>query len=198
MKVENGRDKETILQGPGSCFSSTTVYKRGLAFCYTLSIAHTANIYPHMLDWIYNLHTIMGPFLFKLLEVALQQHQGTYHNFSIETTTPQLQHGQGTYSRRPPGWLSLPTPSHSIPERHSARVHNYFYLVPKPQTIFHEAFNIHSKGEEVSLVLPPEPPCPNRSLWTVSLHTLAGGRQDINSSKKLSSHPTTCHMASHY
>lgn len=112
MKVENGRDKETILQGPGSCFSSTTVYKRGLAFCYTLSIAHTANIYPHMLDWIYNLHTIMGPFLFKLLEVALQQHQGTYHNFSIETTTPQLQHGQGTYSRRPPG--CCPFPLHHI------------------------------------------------------------------------------------
>lgn len=101
----------------------------------------------------------MGPFFFKLLEMALQQYKGTLlttalllkpqpHSFSMARNTFQ------TSSRL----LSLPTPSHSIPQKQPACAHNYFYLLPKPQTIFCEAFNIHSRGKEVSLVQPPKPP----------------------------------------
>lgn len=54
--------------------------------------------------------------------------------------------------------LSFPTPSHSTPQKQPACAHNYFYLLPKPQTTFCEAFNTYSRGEEVSLVLPSKPP----------------------------------------
>lgn len=102
----------------------------------------------------------MGPFLFKLLEVALQKYKET-----LLATTLLL---------RP----------QSIPQKQPAHVHNFFNHFSKPQTISCEAFHIRSRGEEVSLVLPPKPPHVHTTMDCKPAHS---GRREAgyHSSKNL-------------
>lgn len=98
--------------------------------------------------------------------------------------------------RTAPRLLSPPTPSHSIPQKQPACVHNFSCLLLWPQNLS-EAFCIHPRDKQVSLVPPPKPPSPHHSLWTAMLHKLAGGPRDVTAAKP-AGHPTACKITSHY
>lgn len=87
-----------------------------------------------------------------------------------------------------PDMLQGTVPSHSItqhPQKQPAHVHNYFYLLTKPQTISCEAFNIDSRGEEVSLVLPPKPSYVHTTAYGLQACTLGRREARYLSSKDL-------------
>lgn len=91
-------------------------------------------------------------------------------------------------------------PSHPITQHPSetASMCAQFFL-PPPVATDHlsEAFCIHPRDKQVSLVPPPKPPSPHHSLWSAMLHKLAGGPRDVTAAKP-ASQPTACKITSHY
>lgn len=90
--------------------------------------------------------------------------------------------------------LQAAFPSHPTTQHPSgtARICAQFFLRPTLARVYlSEAFYIHPRSEQVSLVPPPKPPSPHHSWWTASLHTLARGTRDFTAAKTCQPpHPT--------
>lgn len=171
--MENCRGKEKILQGPDSGFSCTTVYREDLKshtplesvyspYCQHLSISLNTNIFSS-----------------SCLKQPISNSRGPYSpQIFYWDHNPTASARPGNTLQTSSRLLSLPSPSHSIPQKQPACAHNYFYLLPKPRTTLCEAFNTYYRGEEVSLVQPPKPPDVHTTAYGLQACTLwqEGGR----------------------